>query len=141
MWHRSTGILRYDPHRPKLKKDGKWRCVLETCKDLPEYYRWFIRRNFGPEIVCKATWPSHVSVVRGEEPQDEFKERWGQWDGSEVSFLYKGYPRRSGDTTGDRPGNFWFLDVKCEPLQEIRRNLGLKTYHKFHLTVGRIWDT
>lgn len=138
MWLQSTGILRYDPPRPGLK-NSKWWCVLETSDELADYYRWFLNRQPGLKPIHAPTWGSHISVVRGEEPADEVKDRWGMWDGSSVGFSYRHYPRLTGDTTGDRPGKFWFLDVKCEALKEVRRNLRLPTYWKFHLTVGRLW--
>lgn len=146
MWCSSSGVLLYDPDRQGLKdKPGKrpktrWWLVLECDPDIPRYYQWWIQKSLHIKGLCEPSWGAHVSVIRGEEPREDLQSLWGKYQGERVEFRYQAKPRQSGDTTGDRPGNFWFLDVECSRLQEIRAELGLVVYPKFHLTVGRTWD-
>lgn len=140
MWLETKGVLVYDPPRPGLKKKRHWWCVVEADDSLTDYYRHWVQRELHLHELCQPSWGAHVSVVRGEQPPEGLQSLWGKYEGEEITFRYKPHPRVSGDTTGDRPGNFWFLDVECERLQEIRTELGLPTYHKFHITIGRRWS-
>jgi hypothetical protein len=88
--------------------------------------------------------------VRGEFiPKELYDRYWRKYQGEVVEFEYSHIVRRSGDTTpGERPENFWFLDVHCDRLMDIRRELGLRISSpidgrpfKSHLTVGRVYDT
>jgi hypothetical protein len=102
--------------------------ALEVDKDLTAYYRWLVR--FRTPLL-KPSFGSHITVCKGVDAssfQDE-----------EIEFEYSHLIRISGDTTGqDRPDSYYFLDVWCPRLGEIRTELGLETFFKFHLTIGRL---
>lgn len=150
MRFKSTGVLRYDPYRGSMKNNTDWWLIVNTDPEMVRYYAQQIVDNpvaFGETHIdlTAPSWGSHISVVRGEEPRDSLKHLWKKHDGEKVEFEYSHIVRRSGDTTpGFRPDQFWFLDVWCDQLNEIRRNLGLKARHDdgrpfhYHLTVGRI---
>lgn len=151
---KSTGILRYDPPRGDMKRNVRNWLVLETCHGIVLYYGDYVRRNptfWGESRIDlkMPSWGSHVSVVRGEHIRQDFYDRhWRKYEGEVVEFEYSHLVRRSGDTTpGERPENFWFLDVHCDRLMDIRRELGLRTSSPIdgrpftsHLTIGRVYD-
>ena len=143
MWHKSTGIIKYDPPRPGMKKRTKWWCVVNVDKEITRYYRWWIQRELHIKGLCQPSWDAHISIIRGEEPIDELKHLWKKYDGQKVEFEYKHYPRRSGDRNfdlrEDRPDFFWFVEVRCPLRTEIRGELGRPTGWKHHITVGRTW--
>lgn len=147
---KSTGILRYDPHRGTMKANTDWWMVMDTDPELARYYAAQVVANpvaFGETHIdlIAPSWGSHISVVRGEKPRDSLKHLWKKYNGEKIEFEYEINIRRSGDAT---PGfvleHFWFINVWCDKLNEIRRELGLKTRYDdgrpfhYHLTVGRI---
>jgi hypothetical protein len=103
--------------------------VVEVNKDLTAYYRWLVGNRV---ILLKPSFGSHITVCKG---IDEAK----KYQNERVEFEYSHLVRISGDTTGqDRPDSYYFLDVWCPRLIDIREDLGLPTYFKFHLTIGRL---
>lgn len=153
MLFKSKGTLRYDPKRTGMKSNTKWWLVVETDPGIVFYYNHWVRNNpvFFDEtrIDLKApSWGSHISVVRGETVRPELRHLWRKYDGEQIEFEYSHAVRRSGDTTpGQRPENFFFVEVHCDRLHEIRRELGLRTYDtvrkrhfSYHITVGRTYD-
>lgn len=102
--------------------------ALEVDKDLTAYYRWLVG---GRQFLLKPSFGSHITVCKGVDAS--------HYQDEEVEFNYSHMVRVSGDTTGqDRPDSFYFLDVWCPRLEEIRKELGLETFYKFHLTIGRL---
>ena len=140
MWHKSTGKIVYDPYRGNLKKKPHWWCVLEVDKEITRLFRWWIQSELHVKGLCKPSWDAHISIIRGEKPTPELMHLWKKYNGEEVEFEYKQNPRRTGDTTGgDRPDNYWFVDVKCQRLKDIRAELKRPTDWGLHMTVGRTW--
>lgn len=159
-WHKSSGIIKYDPHRFGMKNRTEWWAVLEVDKEITRYYRhWIDKDVFNPlgldhDGMSKAvrerypykklqppSWDAHVSIIRGEKPRHDLMHLWKKYDGMEVDFLYKHHPRFSGDTTGgDRGDHYWFVEVFCPKLLEIREELNRPTNWKLHMTVGRTYD-
>jgi hypothetical protein len=76
----------------------------------------------------RPAWEEHISVVRDEEPPN--KEFWEKYAGQEIEFQYN--PIVEGD------GLFFWLNVDCDFLLEIREELGLPRDPEFplHLTIG-----
>lgn len=151
MKFKSTGIIRYDPYRGNMKSNTDWWIVIATDADLVNYYAKQVVDNpvaFGETRIdlVAPSWGSHISIVRGEKPRDGLKHLWKKYDGEKVEFEYSHIVRRSGDTTpGFHIDHFWFVDIWCDKLNEIRRELGLKAYDtvkkapfKYHLTIGRL---
>ena len=135
----ATGTIRYDPRRSG-KVDGNWWCIIDTNNGIADYYRWHVMKGTGI-ILSQPSWGAHVSVVRGEKPRPKFRNAWKKYDGKLIKFDYDPKVRYTGDTkeTVNPNGTYWFLDVYCDDLMTIRRELGLKTFYKFHLTIGRLW--
>ena len=139
MWFKAKGVIRYDPYRGKMKSNTKWWVVVNTDQEITRYYRWWVHRRYWIELQQPA-WGSHVSIIRGEKPADHLMHLWKKYDGHWIEFEYNHNVRQSGDTTGwDRPDCFWFLDVRCEFLNQIRGELGRPTGWKYHLTIGRTY--
>jgi len=134
----SSGKLIYGPQRKKM--DATWWCVLDVDKELTRYYRWIAKHEFGVEL-CKPSWDAHISVVRGEKPKDEYLHLWKEHIDREFEFEIVPKLRQSGDTTRwDRASHFWFINIKCQELLDIRHSLNLPTQYNLHLTVGRTYD-
>lgn len=131
MYYISTGKIIYDPKRYGLKKRTKWWCVINVDTEITRYYRWWIERKLHIKGLCQPSWDAHISVIRGEEPEEDLKYLWKKYDSEIVEFQYKHYPYQSG--------SFWFVEVLCPKAIEIRKELQRPTHWKLHLTVGRTW--
>lgn len=136
------GIVRYDPDRTGLKKNTSC-CVIEVDSGVSDFYRSQVNKHYGIDLV-KPSWGTHISVVQGDIDKENilFEKYWGKYEGLEITFQYYVFPRYSGDTksysSGDN-GWFWFLDVKCDFITKIRKELGLELNFRPHLTIGRKW--
>ena len=66
--------------------------------------------------------------MRNEEPIDKLP--WGCYNGYEVEFEYENIIKDNGE--------FYWLDVRCDFLYQIRMELGLNKNpeYPFHLTIG-----
>lgn len=153
---KGTGRLVYDPKRPGMKKRTRpsgantidWWCILQVDREITRYYRWWVNRHkwgmtaVQPDWLCQPSWDAHISVVRGERIRPEFRDHWKAYDGEIVNFEYAHYPfladNRQNRYAND--GDFWMVDVRCQRITEIRGELGLRTHHNYHLTVGRTYD-
>ncbi len=139
MWHTGYGYIKYDPPRGRMKKKTNWWAVVNIDREITRYYRWWIQKELHVEL-CKPSWDAHVSIIRGEQPPIELQHLWKKYDGQRVEFKYKHCVRQSGDTTGnDRPDHYWFVEVDCPLLKQIRDEFGFPSNWKQHITVGRTW--
>ena len=153
---KTKGRLIYDPVRRDLKKTHKERTlIIELPRDdLDLYYQWFLRKQLGSwfdhelrvqevfnqqqsalvkigeniPLVTRPMWGKHVTVVRGDETGHK-SPNWGKYQGQEVD-VYYGVDLK-------KTWKFWSIPVKGDGLFEIRRELGLKAFHDFHITVAR----
>jgi hypothetical protein len=130
-----------------MKTRTDWWLILTADPEITRYYRWWVdKEKLNPiglpgKGLYKPSWDAHVSVVRGEKPYPDKLHLWKKYQGEEVAFEYRHGVRQSGDTTGyDRPDWYWFVDVKCPRLDEIRTELGFRTGWTHHLTIGRTHD-
>lgn len=145
---RSTGTIVYDPRRGDMKRRTKWWCVLLVDREITRYYRWWIGRHLWgrtaikEDWLCQPSWDAHISVVRGETPRQKFRHLWKKYDKEKVEFKYSHEPRFVGNrgVRHSKDGDFWLVDVSCPRIDEIREELGLKTFYRYHLTVGRTYD-
>ena len=139
-FHNSQGIIVFDPvpltgSVDKMFKPG-WMLLSVRC-DIDKYYRWFLRKRYGIELMMPA-WGPHISVIRGEgingEGNNLDKELWqsfkDKYNGQKVDFFHEVEPRTNG--------KHWWLRVECEYLKNIRHEMGLDKEGKFnlHLTLG-----
>lgn len=125
---KSVGILVYDP-KARTIESKPWWLILQACPDLARYYRYSLNLFYRAQFtVQRPAWDSHISVVRGEEPLDRVA--WGKYQDEEVEFEY--------DPELKTNGVYYWLDVECGRLFDIRVELGLPRIprHLFHMTVG-----
>jgi len=140
MWHEGTGIIKYDPPRHGMKRKTQWWAVVNVDREITRYYRWWVMKERWLDLK-QPSWNAHISIIRGERPPKDKMDLWKKYDGQRIKFKYKHEVRQSGDTTGwDRPKHFWFVEVDCPLLKQIRDEFGFPSDWKQHLTIGRTWD-
>lgn len=138
MWHKSRGRIKYDPPRGQMTKKTKWWAVLNVDREITRYYRWWVMNRFWINLH-QPSWDAHVSIIRGEKPEDHLMHLWKKYDGHWVDFEYSHNVRRSGDTNIDRPDHYWFVEVRCPFLKQIREELNRPSNWSLHLTIGRTY--
>lgn len=118
-WFSSIGTLQYGPNI---------RVVLNVDQGIADYYRSLLPKSIKTNPQKHQ---AHVSVVRGFE-MPLYKDMWGIYEGERVEFSY------NAEIKNDE--NYYWLDVQCKRLNEIRIELGLTSYlwyrSSFHLTIG-----
>jgi hypothetical protein len=127
MEHRATGTLCYDPRLPD-RFDPWW--VIVRCEEgLGMVLRQQVESAHGITLE-PPPWGMHISVVSGEEPP--LVERWGHRADELVAFSYLPEPRRAGQ--------FWWVEVDCPELLDVRAALGLprEPARPLHMTLGRL---
>lgn len=132
--HIASGVVLYDPPRPKMKKRTKWWCVLNVSDkdgDIARYCRWQIWKKYGIELN-PPSWGSHVSIIRGEEPKEHLKHLWTQEHGTLIKFEY------SHEIYFSK--GFFFCLVQSEFLMNIRKKFELPTNYPLHMTIGKLKD-
>lgn len=131
----SKGILRYSPQLIGAESE-KWWLILNCDAELGAYYR---RLYYYATHKCRKLqqpgWKDHVSVVRNEEPADEFKHLWGKYEGHEVEYKYEAGVQSNS--------LYYWLDVECDFLLDLREELGLprKPIYDLHVTIGNAINT
>lgn len=124
----STGRLRYG-------RNSWWLCV-DCDQGLADYYRALLPKAWN---TSRGRYDAHITVARDEEPPN--KEFWKKYDGESLEFFY---------LPGIKQGKiYYWLDIYCVRLEEIRLELGLPVENKFepplpgyrkrfHLTIANI---
>ncbi len=131
MWVKSKGKLKYSPKLLGEHTSDKWWLVLDCDPEIGRYYRYlFLLQNFRSEQIQRPAWKEHITVIRDEEPLDNFKPLWGKFEKQLVEFSYNTEPQTNDE--------YWWLDVECEFLLDIRTELGLprEPHYPLHLSVG-----
>lgn len=137
---KSTGKIVYDPKRGSMKSRTDWWCVVDVDREITRHLRWWVKKEYWVDL-CQPSWDAHISIIRGEKPRPNLMHLWKKYQGERVEFEYDLNIRRSGDTTGgDRPNHFWFVNIKCPKLIEIRKELKLPYNWNLHLTIGRQYE-
>lgn len=143
---RGTGMIMYDPYRPGMKHRTDWWCVVNVNKELTRYYRWWL--EFEKHLHLQPpSWDAHISIVRGEKPRPEYIENWKKYQGERIEFTYthglikvdrsqRTDERAAKATSGD----YYYIDVECPRIDEIRKELGLRTGFNYHLTIARSYE-
>lgn len=150
-WPTSKAIIEYDPPRgSRFSADRqKWWCVANTDEGLNLYLRWMVNRNLlnvtmAPgHGVHRPPHPAHISIIRGKNdikfvPHDKLHRLWKKYQGMEVEFQYSLDVKVSDPKEGK--GHYWFVEIHCPHMIEIRKELGLPHDWKLHLTFGREFD-
>lgn len=134
--HEATGRIVYDPRRKGMKSRTEWWAILRVDPGITELLRWWVKQELHIHLHQQA-WEPHISIVRGERPRAN-ADTWGKYAGELVTFQYAQDPYKTKGGKNDE-GWFWIVDVICPRIQEIREELGLRTFFKSHLTFGRIY--
>lgn len=126
---KTKGKIIYDPVAGNA--NNPWWVIVECPKDIIDYYHHWILKELGLKIN-KPLFGAHISVIRGEEPPSELQSLWRKHHEQEVEFTY------THDVHSE--GTYYWLDVECAELSELRNELGLDPHVQFgfHLTIGRI---
>jgi len=137
----SSGTLRYSPKREA--SDQHWWVILDCDPEIGRYYRHlYHHEHHRCRKLAKPFWGPHITVLRNEEPDDAYKHLWNRHAGEKIEFHYQGGIK---DNYGpERYRSFFWLEVICPRLNEIRQELGLKDVSSiwkggYHLTVGS-WE-
>lgn len=134
-WLKTKGRLIYDPVREDFKKTHKQQAlILQLPRDqLDLYYQWFLTKQYGTWLTLqRPMYGLHITVVRGDE-RPKFQEHWKKYSNQEIEIEYN--PEMI-----ERYWAFWTIEVRSEKLDEIRRELGFKNFHRHHITFGRQYD-
>lgn len=135
--HKGKGRLIYDPKRNGMKSKTDWWLIATVDPEIVRYYRDWVKRTYHVKGLCPPSWGAHISIVRGEGNFIKDKSLWKKYENQWFNFEYEHNPTSGND--GQTEGKYWFIDVYSNDFMRIRKELGLKTYYKFHLTVGRTW--
>ena len=126
----SVGRIRYSPKRLGDYVSENWWLVVDCDPEIGRYYRhlfWLsTHKTYRP---WRPKWREHISVCRNETPQN--RSIWEAHAGKKVIFFYEPIPKTNG--------TYWWLDVQCELLLDIREELGLPRQPEYplHLTFCR----
>lgn len=136
---KGSGTIIYDPYRGQMKKRTDWWAVVEIDKEITRYFRWWVKRMLHVDLY-PPSWDAHISIIRGEVPYKDKVHLWKKYHKQKVEFEYSLNVRQSGDTTGwDRPDHYWFVEVDCPLLKQIRDEFGFPSDWKQHITIGRTY--
>ena len=131
--HTGFGHIVYDPFRSN--KMEPWWCIVEVDKEITRYYREWLRREQHLHLNVPS-WDAHITVVKGERSVQRFPHLWKKYHGKRVDFRYEhGNIRVVKDT--NQPGSFYFINVDCPELLDIRQELQLTTKVNMHITIAR----
>lgn len=128
----TSGKLLYDPVRQNLKRtDQSHTLILDLpSEDLAEYYQWFLKKQYGEKFKLQSPmFGTHVTVIRPQEVNLEHY-AWLKYHNQKLTVSY------SPDML-ERHWEFWSLTIFSTELVNIRREFGLRTDFRLHMTVGR----
>lgn len=122
---KSNGILKYELSNTVGKK-----VYVDVDQEISNYYRKLIPKWI---IINPQKYKAHISVVRSEKLITNLS-NWKKFEDERIDFFY------SNEIYNDN--NYYWLNVECEILKEIRIGLGLSATvpwtNQFHITIGNI---
>jgi hypothetical protein len=128
--HASIGRVLYDPRSEKTAFKPWW-VILQCDKEIVRYYQHIFYKLYWKKLQTPV-WQSHLSIVRGEEPQ--LKNNWGKWHGKyiEYEYIYDGHFENNGI--------YFWLKARSLQLNTIREELGIdpKPTMDFHISIGSL---
>lgn len=114
------------------RKNG-WATVF-CCPDLARYYQAQIKEK--PQLFQLPMHGSHITVVNGKWDKVVNPEFWKRYQNKKIRFTY------SNKIIEDN--RFWYLEVRCNFIHKIRKELGLTPLREhpqlrrgLHLTLAR----
>lgn len=109
----STGILRYH---------NDFKLIVEVDPSIGNLYRSLIPKYID---FNRPKYNSHITVVRSGLEDPPRKEFWGKYEGEEIDFVY--------DSAIKEGSVYFWLNVYCVRLEEIRVELGLSATSEYTL--------
>lgn len=128
--YRAAGVLHYSPKLLGQHSD-KWWLVIDCDREIGRYYRHLLSvATHGRQVLDRAAWSEHITVIRDEEPSVSFKHLWEKYEGRKIHFTYS--PKVETN------GTYFWLPVWCGEAHAIRKELGLvrEPLYPLHLTIG-----
>lgn len=122
----TTGIIVYDPVRPKQQNAPFW-CVAEIDKDITAYYRQQFLKRFGVELYAPA-FDAHVSIMKGYQ-NDKILSEWKYKDQTDVIIQFD-------HRMWWNDKHVW-LNTYFPEFFEIRQFYEIKNENRGHLTIGK----
>lgn len=109
---------------------------MDCDPEIGRYYRHLYQRDtYNCHKLSRPFWGAHVTLVRNEEPDVEHKHLWDAYAGEAIEFHYCGPVK--DNYSKERYRSFYWVDVFCPRMDEIRKELGLGVPScGYHLTVG-----
>lgn len=136
-FHHGSGIIKYDPHRGDMQRRTKWWAVVDVDKEITRYYRWWLQKE-KHILLHQPAWDAHISIFRGEADCAKYPELWKKYQNKRVDFLYEhGNIRVQEDKNNG--GYYYWIDVECPFLSEMRTEMNLPVGWRFHITIGRTY--
>lgn len=124
---KSIGRILYSPSSHLLPSNN-WAIV--SCDDeIARYYRYLYMKEFPLKKLVKPLWGAHISWLRNEAMSNN--QVWRQSNQQVIEYEY--------DVNVKTNGKFYWLDVSCDYLLDLRSQYGLVRRPKYglHLTIGR----
>ena len=136
----SQGTLRYSPKRQS--SDQHWWLVLDCDPKISEYYRHlYYMQHHQTQKLARPFWGAHITIIRNEEPENQYKHLWKKYAGEKLTFSYRSGVKNN--YSPERYRSFYWLDVVCPRFDELRTELGLlpisaawREGTDYHLTIG-----
>lgn len=136
-FHHSIGTIQYDPPRGDMQRRTKWWCIAKVDREITRYYRWWLQKE-KHIILQQPAWDAHISIIRGEFACADHPALWKKHDKQKVEFVYEhGNLKCAPDKNNG--GHYYWVDVNCPLMSEIRAEMGLPIGWKFHITIGRTY--
>lgn len=134
-WIKTTGTIVYEPDRGgDFKKHYKTKTMVINLRHdhLGHLYRHMLKQAYPWLDLDPPMFQMHVTVVKGTEKFDRrFAHLWKRYEGRQIDVFY--------NTELSEEFGFWSLPVKdTDELLKLRHELGLYSFHNFHITVGRM---
>ena len=124
---KSIGKIVYSPNTHLLSSKN-W-AILSCDDEIARYYRYLSNKQISNLKLVKPMWGAHISWIRNEIIPNKI---WNLSNHKVIEYEY--------DIDIRNNSKFYWLQVKCDYLLELRAQYGLSKYPKFglHLTIGRV---
>lgn len=139
---KSTGRIIYNPYRGGMKNRNNGWCVIDIDKEITRYYRFWLKYQYHINLQPPA-WDAHISCIRGEKIKPELQYLWGKYNNQIIEFEYNHgdiHQCKSGRTDIEQGGDYYYMNVKCPKIDEIRNEFGLTSGFNYHFTIGRTYE-
>lgn len=106
MLYKSSGILQYE---------GDDKLIVLADPGMADFYRSLIPKYYD---INRPKYPAHITVVRTGKETVLDKTNWNKYNGETIDFMY--------DNSIQIGTVYFWLNIFCKRLEEIRLELGLR---------------